>query len=445
MRKYTFRLFFLLLVAHSLSYAATEQTNPQFTLLNRTQIRRTEQQSQKDIEVLIKQLHAATNSPADVNQLIQRIQHHWINRPYLHNFANGESNWCSANTKQPYCDHIQQDPVYRTDAFNCTTYVQTALALIHASNLNQFKHTLVKISYGANNNSHVISFFNRNHFTSADFNPVNRHNRFIFDATSRGKLKKIARSITININHQAWFEKKASTTTLAKTVRVLTPQTGAAMIHYYKRTLAKQRFPIKTVSIDYIPKSQLIHRTSTGYRSNETLIQQLPTPAIVEIVRNYHDWNINSTNIKTLTGSAIAVSHLGLLYRQHFADNARIFTQITCNTNHHRSQCISHPQFCHQRTGCDRVMFSDATDAYPDSFYFYQDKNNHSHCTAHRPNSNTKTTTCNRVESIPLEAYLMRYNYHRFTVMDTPSILGIHLEKINRTNSTQRLEKLTKK
>ncbi|WP_267257006.1 DUF1460 domain-containing protein [Coxiella endosymbiont of Ornithodoros maritimus] len=46
---------------------------------------------------------------------------------------------------QTGCAHIQQDPLYRTDQFDCQTWVQTALALINVRNINDYEKNILAI------------------------------------------------------------------------------------------------------------------------------------------------------------------------------------------------------------------------------------------------------------------------------------------------------------
>ncbi len=62
--------------------------------------------------------------------------------------------------------YFDQAPLYRTDAFDCETYVDTVLALAFADNLSTFKQYIQKIRY---RDGH-IAFVDRNHFTCLDWN-----------------------------------------------------------------------------------------------------------------------------------------------------------------------------------------------------------------------------------------------------------------------------------
>jgi hypothetical protein len=384
------------------------------------------QYSTEDITTLIKKIQTSPQKNKGVNQLIQMIQAHWKNKPYALQHALGEGNWCSDNINLHTCRHIQQDPVFRTDEFNCTTYVQNTLALINSRNINQFKHTLVSIAYGAEDNSERISYFNRNHFTSSDFNRINE---------ARGLLKPVhfnnikTKNINVTINHTSWFQHKAQN--LKLTVRVLNAKDGLDMAKLLRKKADGMTEPPQNITVNYIPKQQLVIKTGDTYQPNLSIIEKLPTPSILEIVRDDSTWDINNENIKSIIHSGIAISHLGLLYRQHFNNHALIYQKITCQLNNDKKVCIVTPERCKQKHGCNEVMYSQATDAFPNHYVFYKDKNNHYHCTATLPKNYSNTsTTCNRVESLPLANYILRNNYNAYTFMENPSFIGIHLEKI---------------
>ena len=190
----------------------------------------------------------------------------------------GEGDWCDFQLTKTPCPHIQQDPTYRTDQFDCTTYTQTILALIHATSLNQFKINLARIAYGANGTNHII--FNRNHFISSDFNRVNESTHLIKDVTSDID-KSQTRWQTTTIDHQQWIQAQINQSK-SMLVRVLNSKQGKSMLSKLHNNI-KNAPATRQVRISYIPKEDLSIKTKRGYRANDILLASIPTPAILEV------------------------------------------------------------------------------------------------------------------------------------------------------------------
>ena len=86
---------------------------------------------------------------------------------------------------------VDTDPLIRTDAFDCTTFVETALA---DGNVNK----LTKIRY----KDGVVNFENRNHFTETDWLPNNSH--IVTDVTSKYGRTAVRR---VKIDRANWLKK----------------------------------------------------------------------------------------------------------------------------------------------------------------------------------------------------------------------------------------------
>jgi hypothetical protein len=75
-------------------------------------------------------------------------------------------------------------------------------------------------------------------------------------------------------------------------------------------------------------------------------------------------------------------------------------------------------------------MFAHATSSHPNGYRWYQQPNGHYVCTSQPPIAGQSYSSCNRVERLPLFAYLTDYQYGSYWHMHDPSVLGIHIEKI---------------
>ena len=76
-------------------------------------------------------------------------------------------------------------------------------------------------------------------------------------------------------------------------------------------------------------------------------------------------------------------------------------------------------------------MLSQATQAYPNGYFYFEDKEGRYHCQKTLPlNHRSAVTRCNRIETLPLSAYLLRMQQGKSIYLDNPSLLGIHLEQV---------------
>ena len=100
---------------------------------------------------------------------------------------------------------FDQKPRYRTDAFDCDTYVTTVLALALADNVEGFKQCMSKVRY----KDGEVKFITRNHFMSLDWNPNNQRQGFIKDITESIKNKNnqsVAKIASALIDKPSWYQ-----------------------------------------------------------------------------------------------------------------------------------------------------------------------------------------------------------------------------------------------
>ena len=361
-----------------------------------------------------------------INSITQKIQYiatQFLDRPYaIAGNTQGESNW--SVTAKGGTVHVKQDPIYRTDEFDCQTLVQTILALIHSTNLKTFQQTIIKVEYGGGGAGNAIHYYNRNNFASADFNKVNERHGFLQDVSPKGL--PVVHAI---IDKDNWFKVQAKN--LKTSVRVLQSKEGAAMAKRFANYAKLYRFRKKNVPLSYYPKESLVkcNKDLSYCKPNERMIAKLPTPAVIEITRDTHQWKVGKKLIADVIGTQLNVSHMGILYDERFHRGAIIYQKITCELKRKRKVCFVQPVICKKRHGCLEKMYLAATDAYPNNYY-YVDTNGHYQCTARLPKGITQPVYCNRVSAMPIGAYLASYQYGTYRYMKKPSIVGIHLEKI---------------
>ncbi len=197
--------------------------------------------------------------------------------------------------------YFDQYPLYRLDAFDCETFVETVMALALAKDLSHFQHTLKKIRYHLGH----VSFTERNHFTGLDWNPNNQHAGFIRDITAdvlnQSKLGKPAIAKAF-INKPSWYQHVAE-----KRVRLLHATEKETQ---QRIALLKQKGSLlkgANASVPYIPFNVLF---DNNHKPNKTLFSHFPQGAILELV--HADWDLTSK-----IGTYIIVSHMGFVMREN--------------------------------------------------------------------------------------------------------------------------------
>ena len=193
---------------------------------------------------------------------------------------------------------FNQEPLYRMDAFDCETYVDTVLALALAPNEKGFKQCIRQIRYKEGK----VGFITRNHFTSLDWNLNNQQQGFIKDITPLFKdknNKSVVKIATALINKPSWYQHLSLDTIHLTTPDKKEQAKKLALLKARGQNLAKTQ-----ASIPYIPLTALFD--SKG-KANHYLLTQIPNAAIIEIVRP--NWDLTAQ-----TGTHLNVSHLGFAF-----------------------------------------------------------------------------------------------------------------------------------
>lgn len=196
---------------------------------------------------------------------------------------------------------FDQEPQYRTDAFDCDTYVTTMLALALANDGMSFKQCLARIRYKNGD----IDFISRNHFMSLDWNPNNQKQGFIKDITAtikdqnRQSVMKIASAL---IDKPSWYQHFSE-----QKIRLHSPNAQEQAKRLVELKALGNQLPIQVAKIPYVPLTALFDNQG---HPNHFLFDQIPNGAIIEIVRP--NWNL-----KAQIGTNLNVSHLGFAFRKN--------------------------------------------------------------------------------------------------------------------------------
>lgn len=106
---------------------------------------------------------------------------------------------------------FDKDPLYRTDLFDCLTFVETSMALALAKSPGEVTPTLSKIRYGGEK----AAYAERNHVMEAQWVPANEKKGVIEDVTAKIAGKDVVK-VTKKLDDAAWSAKTAKTLKLPK-------------------------------------------------------------------------------------------------------------------------------------------------------------------------------------------------------------------------------------
>lgn len=238
--------------------------------------------------------HAATNSAAK----LKTIANFFLYKPYV---------------LEPLGEGIHaifsQQPLYRTDQFDCVTYVDTVLALHRASTLAAFKENILRIRY---RNAMVDYRKRTDWFTDLEWIPNAQNLRWLKDITNDivdTNKHVIAQSALTKIDKPNWYRTRSM-----KTLQLLSPVPSQAILQQRLTQLHQfgNECEAQASSLTYLPLTKIL--TSSGQLSS-FFTTQLPAFSIIIIVRP--NWNIRDhfPGYPNGYGTNLNVSHLGLCLR----------------------------------------------------------------------------------------------------------------------------------
>lgn len=210
---------------------------------------------------------------------------------------------------------FDQSPFYRTDAFDCVTYVSTVLALAHAHDVQHFIDQLQRIQYRGER-----IYQNRFHFIELDWNHNNQKIGYLRDVT--GGICDHCQTATAIINKRAWYE--GADFSRVKLIRPLDVESANNLLTRLRQLGAGAGANSRS-RIMFIPVTQLF--TSNG--SSKTVFAReeftkIPTPSVIEIVDP-------TQHQRAKIGTDLTVVHMGFAIRKN---NQIIFRHAS--KTHHR-------------------------------------------------------------------------------------------------------------
>jgi Protein of unknown function (DUF1460) len=193
---------------------------------------------------------------------------------------------------------FDKEPFYRTDAFDCMTFVNTVLALAYGTNEASFMTTLKRLQYY----NKRVSYFNRKHFTELDWNLSNEKQGFLRDITKR--LSDKYQIATALINKPEWYQWHSE-----KTLKLLSPPSDQTVRDLLWQMHLHARSERRSMAFTtYIPLTEMLVLKGEHPQLNEALLARIPSGAIIEIVDKTH-------NFEKEIGTDLNIRHLGFFFR----------------------------------------------------------------------------------------------------------------------------------
>jgi len=185
-----------------------------------------------------------------------------------------------------------QDPLYRFDTFDCTTYVETMIALALARDVDEFESLMDKIRY---ENSEV-DYLKRNHFPSLQWVPNNVRNSLLKEVNHKilpASQMKIAEAV---INLPGWLKAIKINEIRVPLATMQERQSLLEELHSYS-----SQYSPTIARIEYLPLSTLL--------ANPRILKNIPDGAIVNFVRP--NWDLTD-----VAGTHMNVSHQSLVFHK---------------------------------------------------------------------------------------------------------------------------------
>jgi hypothetical protein len=242
-----------------------------------------------ETQQVLKEIYTSAPSiPSTVTKRITYFSQKFLNKPYaltaLGEGHNGE---------------FDQGPLYRFDAFDCQTYVETVLALALTQSPKQFKYCMRHIRY----HQGQIGYVQRLHFTSPDWNSAHQQQGLLQDITASivdQHQKSVALYAETTINQAGWYQHAD-----LNRIRLCFAPEGLAQQRLQQLQQLGKTLPMKASKIAYLPIQALVTKDS----NSQYLINQIPSGALIEIVRP--NWDVTQ-----IIGTHLNVSHMGFAIRE---------------------------------------------------------------------------------------------------------------------------------
>jgi len=184
-----------------------------------------------------------------------------------------------------------QDPLYRFDTFDCTTYVETIMALALARDVNEFENHLDKIRY----KDGVVDYFSRNHFTDLQWIPFNIENGYLSELTHTVGTPAEVKTAEALINYPGWVRSH-------KIEQIVVPLASSEEKKVILEELKSHadEFQTEIARVPYLEIKRIVARPA--------ILNKIPDGTLVNFVRP--NWDLTEA-----AGTHQNISHQGFLFR----------------------------------------------------------------------------------------------------------------------------------
>lgn len=189
---------------------------------------------------------------------------------------------------------FNQQPLYRLDGFDCVTFVNTVLSLAAAADVDGFVSNIKQLNYYGS----VVSYVQRHHFMSVDWNVHNQALGWVKDITL-DLGSDIVDYSDICVDKPTWYRKKSYVD--IKRVEAVSQSDASQLLREF-HGLADQ-VKKEQSCLAYLNINNLLQK-----KSWDMFFKRLPSICVIEIVRP--GWDLREE-----IGTHLNVSHLGLSIR----------------------------------------------------------------------------------------------------------------------------------
>jgi hypothetical protein len=184
-----------------------------------------------------------------------------------------------------------QDPLYRFDTFDCTTYVETVLALARARDVDEFEEHLDRIRY----EDGVVDYLKRNHFTDLQWIPETIRQGYLSELTDLVAPEGELRTAAAQINFPGWL--RAHQLPQIVLPRATPEERRDRLSELRERA---DEFSVRTARVPYVSIRTIL--------DDPGLLDRLPAVTVVNFVRP--NWDLTAS-----AGTHLNISHQGFLFR----------------------------------------------------------------------------------------------------------------------------------
>ena len=233
--------------------------------------------SQKAVDAILQEVLERTSDSDFVGRL-QYLLNLWLGCPYFY-----------AAVGDGIGAEFDQFPLYRTDAFDCVSYVSLVLVLLHAQSIAQVHLYWRKLNYTG-----AVCYLNRNHFMETEWLPALMQLNWALDITKNFKYK----SIDLTVDAAAWIKSKSD-----KVIRL-----QAAGPEFERKKLAKlkriaSKFSKQKVHLNYVTVQDCLADNFNALK------QGLPDFCLIESVNPCAD-------LREKIGTEFAITHCGFVVKK---------------------------------------------------------------------------------------------------------------------------------